>query len=88
MPQLAPTAAQFGVVASWAILELASGKSLCREIRVDLPGLLAPRARRVRDEARRMLALVRLKILLERRRLAQMVLSGPRNVGACRGTSI
>jgi hypothetical protein len=68
MPQLAPTAAQFGVVASWAILELASGKSLRREIRIDLPGLVAPPARRVRDEARRLLALARLKILLERTR--------------------
>jgi hypothetical protein len=76
MPQLAPTAAQFGVVASWAILELASGKSLRREIRIDLPGVVAPPARRLRDEARRMLALVRLKLLLEnaRRRPRQRAL--------------
>jgi hypothetical protein len=69
MPQLAPTAAQFGVIASWAILELASGKSLRKEIRIDLPGVVAPPLRRVRDEARRMVSLVRLKLLLERARL-------------------
>jgi hypothetical protein len=68
MPQLAPTAAQFGVIASWAILELASGRSLGREIRIDLPSLVAPRGRRVRDELKRMASLVRLKILLERAR--------------------
>src|SRR5262249_13890281 len=60
MPQLAPTAVQFGVVAAWAILEFASGKALRREIRIDLPALVAPRTRHLLEEVRRMARLAQL----------------------------
>ena len=69
-PQLAPTANLFGVLAAWAVLDYACGRSLKKRVRVDTASLWMPLPRRVANEALRVAHLARLKILFEMKRVA------------------
>ena len=64
-PQLAPAADQFGVLAAWMVLDFVAGRPVRKRVKVAIPDLVMPRSRRVASEAARMVALVRVKILLE-----------------------
>jgi hypothetical protein len=64
-PQLAPAADQFGVLAAWMVLDFAAGRPVRKRVKVAIPDLVMPRHRRVASEAGRMVALARVKILLE-----------------------
>ncbi len=64
-PQLAPTADQFGVLAAWMVLDFAAGRPVRRRVKVAIPDLVMPRRRRVGNEAARIVALARVKYLLE-----------------------
>ena len=64
-PQLAPTADQFGVLATWMVLDFAAGRPVRKRIKVAIPDLVMPRSRRVANEAARAVELARVKILLE-----------------------
>ena len=72
-PQLAPTANQFGVLAAWAVLDVACGRPLRRKARVAIPDVLMTRRRRVRNEAARAVELAKVKLLLEVKRARQGV---------------
>jgi len=71
-PQLAPTANLFGVLAAWAVLDYACGRSLKKRVRVDTASLWMPLPRRVANEALRVAHLARLKILFEMKRVANV----------------
>jgi hypothetical protein len=64
-PQLAPAAEQFGVLATWMVLDFAAGRPLRKRVKVAIPDLVMPRGRRVISEALRMTELARVKFLLE-----------------------
>jgi tRNA threonylcarbamoyladenosine dehydratase len=64
-PQLAPAADQFGVLAAWMVLDFTAGRPVRKRVKVAIPDLVMPRSRRVASEAGRMIALARVKILLE-----------------------
>ncbi len=64
-PQLAPTADQFGVLATWMILDFAAGRPVRKRIKVAIPDLVMPRRRRLANETARLAELARVKILLE-----------------------
>jgi hypothetical protein len=64
-PQLAPAADQFGVLAAWMVLDFTAGRPVRKRVKVAIPDLVMPRSRRVASETARMLALARVKILLE-----------------------
>jgi tRNA threonylcarbamoyladenosine dehydratase len=64
-PQLAPAADQFGVLAAWIVLDFAAGRPVRKRVKVAIPDLVMPRSRRVASETARMVALARVKVLLE-----------------------
>jgi tRNA threonylcarbamoyladenosine dehydratase len=70
-PQLAPTADQFGVLATWMVLDFAAGRPVRKRIKVAIPDLVMPRSRRLANEAARVVELARLKLLLETTRRRQ-----------------
>jgi tRNA threonylcarbamoyladenosine dehydratase len=70
-PQLAPTADQFGVLATWMVLDFAAGRRVRKRIKVAIPDLVMPRNRRLANEAARVVELARLKLLLETTRRRQ-----------------
>jgi hypothetical protein len=78
-PQLAPTADQFGVLASWMVLDFAAGRPVRKRVKVAIPDLVMPRGRRLANETARMVQLARIKYLLEstRRRTAAQTRAGP-----------
>jgi len=63
-PQLAPTASLFGVLASWAALDIAAGRPVRHEVSIDAPGLLMPRGRWLRTQGKRLAGMIRLKRLM------------------------
>jgi len=70
-PQLAPTADQFGVLATWMVLDFAAGRLVRRRVKVAIPDLVMPRRRRLANEAARVIELARIKFLLETTRRRQ-----------------
>ena len=64
-PQLAPTADQFGVLATWMVLDFAAGRPVRKRVKVAIPDLVMPRGRRLANETARMVELARVKFLLE-----------------------
>ena len=70
-PQLAPTADQFGVLATWMVLDFAAGRPVRKRIKVAIPDLVMPRHRRLGNEAVRLMELARVKYLLETTRRRQ-----------------
>lgn len=70
-PQLAPTADQFGVLATWMVLDFATGRPVRKRVKVAIPDLVMPRRRRLANEAARVVELARVKILLETTRRRQ-----------------
>jgi molybdopterin/thiamine biosynthesis adenylyltransferase len=64
-PQLAPAADLFGVLAAWAVLDLACGRPLVDRVRLDVPDLLRPRPARLITQAVRLARLCKLRLLLE-----------------------
>lgn len=67
-PQLAPAADQFGVLASWMVLDFAVGRPVRKRVKVAIPDLVMPRRLRMQSEALRMFELGRVKFLLETER--------------------
>ena len=67
-PQLAPAADLFGVLASWAVLDVACGRPLVKRVRLDVPGLLRPAPQELLSQAKRLARLAHLRILLEVKR--------------------
>ena len=70
-PQLAPTADQFGVLATWMVLDFAAGRPVRKRIKVAIPDLVMPRRRRLANETARVIELARMKFLLETTRRRQ-----------------
>jgi hypothetical protein len=82
-PQLAPTADQFGVLATWMVLDFAIGRPVRRRVKVAIPDLVMPRGRRLANEVARMFQLARVKFLLEstRRRASAQARARDRTPG-------
>jgi hypothetical protein len=64
-PQLAPAADLFGVLAAWAVLDLACDRPLVDRVRLDVPDLLRPLPARLLTQAARLARLCKLRLLLE-----------------------
>lgn len=64
IPQLGPTANQFGVLSAWAALDVLAGRQVRHKVLVDIPDLLRPPVARWRMTAGRLIEIVRLKWFL------------------------
>jgi len=66
IPQLGPTATQFGVLSAWAVLDALAGRPLRHRVLIDIPGVLRPWSERCRQFLSRIVGIVRLKLYLNR----------------------
>lgn len=64
IPQLGPTAYQFGVLSAWAALDVLAGRPLRHKVLVDIPGVLRPASVRWRMAVGRVIGIVKLKWFL------------------------
>lgn len=66
IPQLGPTATQFGVLSAWAVLDAIAGRPLRHRVLIDIPGVLRPTGERWKQFLSRIVGIVRLKLYLNR----------------------
>lgn len=64
IPQLGPTACQFGVLSAWAALDVLSGRPLRHKVLIDIPHELRPASVRWRMAVGRIIGIIRLKWFL------------------------
>jgi tRNA threonylcarbamoyladenosine dehydratase len=66
IPQLGPTAELFGVLSSWAALDLLSGRPVRKKIRIDIPDVLRPLSTSTTIGIKRLWGIIQIKALLIR----------------------
>jgi len=66
IPQLGPTAALFGVLSAWAVLDVLAGRPVRRKVRIDIPDSLRPRHVSWMKQFARLTGILKLKLILNK----------------------